>query len=299
MAGSSQRTNGGSRQAAAKRNGFRPQDLVLTLLGTYMRGDRQSVWSGGIVELMSEFGFSTGAARVAVTRLADRDLICRTREGRFVYYQLSQRARSVIADGDRRIFSLGEESASSSWTMVWHEIPEARRVERGKLARRMRFLGFGSLKDGLWVSPHDHRKELTTLLDDLEITNWASVMVGNLAGEGGAGAMLSRAWDLEALCSKYRDFAAEFGAYGSSRRSGISDGEAFLIRTRLIHVYRDFLVLDPGVEDAMMPDPGARVAAVEVFNRVYDALEAPAQRHFDRVDALHGKSAATTDGSRR
>ena len=61
---------------------LQPQDLVITLLGTYVRpvrGDR--VWSGGLVALLGELGFSHGAARVALTRLVRRGLIARERPG--------------------------------------------------------------------------------------------------------------------------------------------------------------------------------------------------------------------------
>ena len=61
---------------------FQPQDLVVTLLGTYVRPYGDMVWSGGLVMLLGEFGFSQGAARVALTRLVRRGLIGRVRSGR-------------------------------------------------------------------------------------------------------------------------------------------------------------------------------------------------------------------------
>ena len=61
---------------------LQPQDLVITLLGTYVRPYGDTVWSGGLVALLGELGFSHGAARVALTRLVRRGLIARRRSGR-------------------------------------------------------------------------------------------------------------------------------------------------------------------------------------------------------------------------
>ena len=46
----------------ASSEALQPQDLVITLLGTYVRplGPRP-VWSGGLVSLLGEFGFSQRA----------------------------------------------------------------------------------------------------------------------------------------------------------------------------------------------------------------------------------------------
>ncbi len=38
---------------------FQPQDLVVTLLGTYVRPFGNVVWSGGLVVLLAEFGSRT------------------------------------------------------------------------------------------------------------------------------------------------------------------------------------------------------------------------------------------------
>ena len=44
----------------------RPQSLVITLLGAYVYPDDRLVWSGGLVQLLGELGFSPGAARIRV-----------------------------------------------------------------------------------------------------------------------------------------------------------------------------------------------------------------------------------------
>lgn len=273
------------RPADAPDEPLQPQELVMTLLGSYVRGRHATVWSGGLVELLTEMGFSTGAARVALTRLVRRDLIARERSGRLVHYRVTERAERVLAEGDRRIFTLGRTTATAdTWTLLWHDIPEAQRLARGRLARRLRFLGFGTLQDGLWVCPHDRERDVVPLFEELGVGDRVGMLTGRLAGQPGPAAIVRRAWDLDALCERYRAFAAQYAPH--ARRRGaprVDDREAFLLRTTIVHRFRAFPFLDPELPDELMPDPAARRAAVDAFHAAYEALAIPAQRHFDLV----------------
>src|SRR5262245_30109421 len=107
-----------------------PQDLVMTLLGAYVNPRRRrKVWSGGLVRLLEEFGFSAGAARVALNRLVARDLLEPAKRGRLVHYRLTPRTVAVLAEGDHRIFNLGRSPRrGTKWTVLCHGIPEDRRT---------------------------------------------------------------------------------------------------------------------------------------------------------------------------
>lgn len=273
---------------------MQPQELVMTLLGSYVRPFHETVWSGGLVVLLTEMGFSKGSARAALTRLARRDLISRVRTGRLIHYRITDRADHLLAEGDRRIFSLGPRAEpASSWTMLWHDIPETQRLERGRLARRLRFLGFGSLQDSLWISPHDRAAEVAPLLTELGIAELIGILVGDLIGQQSPQAVVNRAWDVERLDRRYREFADRYKAYGRRGAAKLEDKEAFLVRTELVHLYRSFPFLDPDLPDEFMGDPTARQSAAEVFRTVYDRLEAGARRHFDQVTTAYDQPAGT------
>jgi phenylacetic acid degradation operon negative regulatory protein len=259
----------------------RPQSLVITLLGAYVHPDDRMVWSGGLVNLLGEFGFSPGAARVALARLTRRDLLGRIRDGRLVHYRLTPRAAALLEEGDRRIFSLGQERASTVWTILWHAIPEELRLERGQLARRLRFLGFGSLQDGMWISPHDREREVAVLLEELGLVGHAAVILGRPASSGDLEAVAARAWDVGELAKRYRAFVAAFGRYAPSRSNGLGDREAFLVRTRLVHAFREFPFIDPGLPEELVPTQGQRARAVGLFHDLYGSLAERASRHFE------------------
>lgn len=255
----------------------------MTLLGAFVRPALQSVWSGGLVKLLGEFGFSPGAARVALMRLVQRDLLARTRDGRLVHYTLTRRCTEVLAEGDRRIFSLGRERHEvEQWTVLWQMLPERQRIQQARLTRRLRFLGFGSAQDGTWISPHDREAEVAKVISSLGVSDHVVVLLGEPAASLDFLPFARRAWDLDHLDARYEEFARDFSPYTSEqRREALSDQEAFGLRTRLIHTFREFPFLDPELPDDYMPEPRNRRGAVEVFDRLYVALAPAAQRHFD------------------
>ncbi|MBV9337414.1 MAG: PaaX family transcriptional regulator [Solirubrobacterales bacterium] len=269
---------------------LQPQNLVITLLGTYVRPFARTVWSGGLVVLLGEFGFSDAAARAALTRLVRRDLIARVRSGRLVHYRLTARCERLLIEGDGRIFSLGQlPGGAGPWTVLWHQIPEERRLERTRLGRRLRFLGFGSVQDSVWIAPHDHSAEVAELLSELGVARHGAVFVASLGAGPGLPAMVARAWDLNGLAERYEAFCAEFERYLSA---SLADHDAFIVRTRLIHAFRGFAQLDPELPDELAPLAAPRRRAAEVFDALYTGLAAPSQRHFDSVTRACGLPAS-------
>jgi phenylacetic acid degradation operon negative regulatory protein len=264
-----------------------PHDLVMTLLGAFVVPHDRLVWSGGLVRLLGDFGFSAGAARTALARMVRRGTLERSRNGRLVSYRPTPRAVALLEEGDRRIFSLGRGARSAAlWTVLWHAIPEERRLERGRLARRLRFLGFGSVQDGTWISPHDREREVVALIGELDVADYAGVMLGRPSASLDFGALVSRAWDLDVLDERYRAFVDAFSPYAKAgARRRMDDREMFLLRTRLVHAFRRFPALDPELPDDLMRAPRHREQAVSLFGSLYEALAPGAQRHFDAETA--------------
>jgi phenylacetic acid degradation operon negative regulatory protein len=261
-----------------------PQELTMTLLGAYVVPHDQLVWSGGLVALLAEFGVSSGGARVALARMVRRGRLERVKDGRRTWYRPTAGTVALLEEGDRRIFSLGRQPHDGTlWTVLWHAIPEELRAERGRLGRRLRFLGFGSVQDGMWISPHDREREVAGLIEDLQIGEHAGVLLGRPAASLDFRAFASRAWDLDALGERYRAFVDEFAPFAKANARRLDDRGAFLVRTRLVHVFRRFPALDPELPDELIPAPRHRAAAVALFHELYERLATAAKRHFDAV----------------
>lgn len=258
----------------------------MTVLGAYLQPRTRSVWAGGLVALLAELGISPGAARVALTRLAARDMLARTRNGRphpgrHAFYTLTPRSAAILREGDGRIFSLGTTpDGNDRWTVLWHTLPDDRRVERTRLTRRLRFLGFGPVQDRTWLAPRDREREVAALLDELDVGQHAAVMLGAPASSLDFRAFVRRVWDLDELERRYRNFVDE---YGRSAGADLDDRDALVLRTRLIHTFRQFPFLDPELPEDLVAAPPHRVEAVRLFHDLYGALAPAAQRHFEEV----------------
>jgi phenylacetic acid degradation operon negative regulatory protein len=157
-------------------------------------------------------------------------------------------------------------------------------VQRARLGRRLRFLGFGSVQDATWVAPHDREREVVALLDSLGVADYAYVLVGRPTEALHAGALVEQAWDLAAVGRAYDAFLGEFEPYRTRRaRAALGDREAFVVRTRALHLFRGFPFMDPELPDALVPRPSLRPRVVDTFHRLYDGLREPAARHFAAV----------------
>lgn len=264
---------------------FTPQDLVLTLVGAHLDRRNRRFWSGGLVTLLGEFGFSPGAARIALARLANRGLLDRYPQGRYVNYALSGHAQAVLAEGDRRIFSFGRTvEPVATWTVVWQTVPEERRQARERLVRRLRFAGFGTLQDGTWITPHDREREVAALVAELDVAEHVGVLLGRPSVAVDFHAVVDRAWDLSGLSTRYQAFLVEFAPYTDpAARAALDDRTALVVRTRLVHQFRKFPTLDPELPADLADPPIGRVDAVAMFHDLYPTLAEAARRHFDSV----------------
>jgi phenylacetic acid degradation operon negative regulatory protein len=262
----------------------RSQDLTITILGSHLRRAGGRVWSGGMVTLLGELGLSIEAVRAALSRLVIRGMLERHRDGRRINYTLTTRARELLAEGDRRIFSFGRRAPGDAWTLVWHAIPEGHRVERSRVASRLRFLGFGSLQDATWIAAADREEEVRILVEQLGVKEFVSIFIAGIA-PGFEGAILfSGAWDLKALDSRYDEFLATFSPLTREQeRRALSDREAFISRTHLTQHFRGFSLLDPELPDAIAPLRERRAEVVATFDAVYEGLAAAADRHFEEI----------------
>jgi len=258
---------------------LRPQGLVITMLALFARREEQRIWSGGLVRLLGEFAFSVGAARVALSRLVQRDLLRPAKEGRLVSYVVTPQGEHLLAEGDRRMVSFGRPDPSRGWTVLWHSIPEDQRLARASLARRLRFLGFGPVGDGTWISPHERAVEVERLLEDLGIGAHAELLVGVPLRLADARSLLARGWSLDDLDERYRSFVERFRHVEMLE---LGDREAFVTRTLFAHEFRRFPLLDPEPPPEIV-EIGEREAAVELFRRVFESLREGSERYFELV----------------
>ena len=208
-----------------------------------MRPFGRTVWSGGLVMLLREFGFSDGAARAALTRLVRRE---------------SDRARAVRAARPLPADPAVRAAADRGRRADLHARPSARgRRARGPCSgtRSPRIAGSSGPGSGGGCASSGSARCRTASGSRPTITPpRSSSLLGELgvaerrhrvrrarrapAPAAGLPALVARAWDLSGLEERYDAFCSGFERYLAPDAPALSDREAFLVRTRLMHMFR-------------------------------------------------------------
>jgi phenylacetic acid degradation operon negative regulatory protein len=232
---------------------------------------------------LGDFGYSKAAARIALSRLVRKRFLAPTKEGRRVFFEMTPTLVALLEEGERRIFSFGRtDPETSSWTLLSYSIPEGMRGERDRLRKRLAFLGFVSLNDGFWFSTRDGVSAARSTIAQLRLDRYVDVFVGLPAREGDAPDIIARAWKGHELNRLYEEFLAEYEPYRDPRAlQRLSDREAFVIRTLVVHAFRRFPQLDPEFPDPTLQQ--LRREAITAFDDVYGGLADLAQSYFDRL----------------
>lgn len=274
----------------------RPQDLVFTLFGDYLLHRDGAVWVGTLIKLLRPLGLSAGATRTVLSRMASKGWLGAERVGRRSYYALTARGRRLLEAGEARIYRPPrEEPWDGLWYLVAYSIPEEQRRVRDRLRVRLQWLGFGQLGNGLWLSPHQVRAEVTELAAELGVTEHVEIFRAHYQGHASTSHLVAQCWDLQALDGLYVEFLERHRAAFEALRSGsdvLTPVQAFVRRFWLVHEYRAFPLLDPYLPAPLLPEDWHGEAASALFEAYHDLLTAPAERYVESVLELHGGSAA-------
>ena len=139
--------------------------------------------------------------------------------------------------------------------------PETERAARHMLRTRLRWAGFGNVMPGVWLSPrNDRADEVRRILDEARLAD-GYLFTAEHQGGSSLAAMVGHAWDLDELAREYDEFITTFNADVSS------DPLALVID--LVHAWRRFPWIDPGLPAQFLPTPWSGTAAAELFARLH------------------------------
>jgi len=267
----------------------RPQDLIFTLFGEYFLHRRVHIWVGSLIALLEPFGLSDGAVRTSLSRMVRRGWLESRREGRHSYYDLTSRGRRLLEEGERRILHpTWSDTWDGRWLLLAYSIPEVRRSVRDRFRDRLNWLGFGSLGNGLWLSPHPVEDEIASFASKAGIEEYLIVFRARRLGRMNTADLVARCWDVPGINEQYRAFIDRWEPFLTRCRNGVTAAgiapeECYLIRFRLMHEYRGFALIDPYLPRPLLPEDWWGDRATDVFQRVHDLVEGYADQHVDAV----------------
>ena len=83
----------------------------------------------------------------------------------------------------------------------------------------------------------------------------------------------------------------------ATEKGGVAPAEAYVLRFRLVHDFRDFPLLDPYLPRALLPGDWGGECAAHLFHTYHDLLADPADRYVEAVLAEAPRASPALSGS--
>ncbi|MDT4901151.1 MAG: phenylacetic acid degradation operon negative regulatory protein [Pseudonocardiales bacterium] len=265
--------------------GQKPRALIVTIYGLYARelGGWMSVAS--IVRLMAELGVDEPAVRSSISRLKRRGILEAERVDGLAGYTLSQPARTILDEGDRRIFQRQRATLDEGWLLAVFSVPEAERDRRHQLRSRLAWLGFGTVSAGVWIAPAHLYGEAKDVLERHGLTAYVDLFRAEHLGFADVGKQVPQWWDLARLQGLYDDFLGRYGSVltGYRRKRRDDERQAFADYAAALTDWRRLPYSDPGLAREVLPRGWNGARAAETFFELRTRLADPAHRFVDSV----------------
>lgn len=264
----------------------RPNSFIYTLFGDFVQRDPaqpHELWVGALIRLMGTFGLSEQATRQAVSRMSRQGWLTAAKRGGRAFYALTERGRHRVEAISPRIYGPVVEW-DGRWRMLTYAVAETKREGRDRLRKDLTVLGWAPLSASTWISPHAAPEEARSAADSSGVLGDVDLFTGEYLGPRTDRELLERSWDLPAIAEQYRAFTGQYSPRLHEEREGrsLSDEAAFVERMWLVHDYRKFTYVDPGLPSALLPAHWPGTAAASLF-REYYALISPKAEHFFRA----------------
>ncbi|CAM3357690.1 PaaX family transcriptional regulator C-terminal domain-containing protein [Stackebrandtia soli] len=251
---------------------MKARSALFDIYGDHLRARGGAAPVAALVDLLEPLGVKAPAVRTAISRMVKQGWLtaCHIRGHRG--YSLTPRATRRLDEAAARIYRTSRRDWDGKLDMVMFAPPVSRQ-ERGRLADALRFHGYGPLAPGTWISPWRTPALPTVFAEsDVAYDRFTTVHHGNTK------ALVARAWDLEELARRYREFVAELEPVVGLIGGGTPDRDAYTARFQLVHAFRVFLFSDPGLPSRLLPTPWAGSAAAAFFDAHAARLRPAADR---------------------
>jgi phenylacetic acid degradation operon negative regulatory protein len=257
----------------------RPNSFIFTVFGDFVRGKDDAIWVGSLVRLMAEFGLSEQAVRAALSRMSRQGWLESSRVGSRSFYSPTPLGKRRVDEIGKRIYVAPQDAWDGRWRMLSYTVPETKRELRDRLRKDLTVLGLGPLSASLWISPREVIEPVRDAVRALGLEARIDMFVAHYEGPLSDAELVRKCWDLDAIGRAYSEFIARYAAYGRS----LSDTQSFVTRVWLVHDFRKFAYIDPGLPAALLPSDWAGTRAGALFREFYAALRPAAVRFFESV----------------
>jgi phenylacetic acid degradation operon negative regulatory protein len=153
-------------------------------------------------------------------------------------------------------------------------------------------LGWAPLSASTWLSPHDALDQARGAAESSGVLDNVDFFAGEYFGPHTDRELLERCWNLPAIAEQYREFIARYEPRLQTERAthAAGDDAAFVERMWLVHDYRKFTYVDPGLPSTLLPAHWPGTVAAALFREYYALISKKAERHFHAANGAAGSS---------
>ncbi len=237
------------------------------------RGERAPV--AALVRMLAPLQISAPAVRTAVSRMASQGWLTPVKLAGGAGYRLTPRAVRRLREAADRIYR----HDPPAWDGRWHVVVVERvadRARRERLRSALGYLGYACVDGATWISPRPSAE-----LEPLLAAERVSAERFHASYDGDSRLLAARAWDIDGLASAYSDWLGLARHLVRPAGQDQPDEAVFAIRSELVHEWRKFLFVDPGLPAELLPAPWPGTLAAELFQAEAERLLPAAARFVD------------------
>jgi phenylacetic acid degradation operon negative regulatory protein len=233
---------------------------------------------------MAPFGLSEAAVRQAVSRMSRQGWLAARREGNRAYYAVTPRGRRRIEGLSPRIYGPVVEW-DGRWRLLTYSVGEAQRERRDRLRKELTVLGWAPLSASTWISPADSLQAAREAAEACGVRDDVELFAAEYRGPRSDRELLEKCWNLETIAAAYGEFIARYEPRLARERSGphLTGQAAFVERLWLVHDYRKFIYVDPGLPSELLPAHWAGTTAAALFREYFAAIDAKSMAYLELV----------------
>lgn len=260
----------------------RPNSFIFTLYGDFARGHGDEIPTRSLLGLMKVFGLSEQAVRQAVSRMSKQGWLRARKAGTRSFYALTQRGIRRIEKISPRIYQAAQEW-DGRWRLLTYSVSETRRESRDRLRKDLRVLGFAPLSASTWISPREAIDAAREAAQAHDLGSCIDLFTAEYGGPLGDRELLAKCWDVGAIAQAYSHFIQVYEPKLRSERRepALSAEGAFVERLWLVHDFRRFAYLDPGLPSALLPAHWPGSIASSLFRQYYRIISERATQFFE------------------
>lgn len=251
--------------------------LIISVFGDSIAPRSADIWLGSLIEFMKPLGLSERLVRTGVYRLSRDGWLKASQKGRRSFYHITPAGMGSFADADERIYAAAPKPWNGNWTMVQLNAAAPAQA-KSRIRKMLKWLGFGKLSPTLLLKPGDAIAQTGSQIANAGFGEYCAIFSSTLAENQNPAKLIEQGWDVTSFATAYDQFLKQFKTL-ADRQNTLSNEDAFIVRTLLVHQYRRILLKDPQLPDQLLPSSWKGEEVRQLAGSLYRAVSPGVDRY--------------------